>query len=85
MQIPKQLRMVPYGENPPPTLDSVADSLLQLAVRDHAIDQAEATELLNWDLETIAEFLALRLHEYGFLSDQEVTDILERHTPGICH
>lgn len=70
---------------PPPTLDAVADALLQMAVRDHAIDQQEATELLNWDLGTIAQFLALRLCEFGFLSNQEVTDILATHTPEPCH
>ncbi len=71
--------------SPPPTLDAVADALLQMAVRDHAIDQQEATELLNWDLGTIAQFLALRLQEFGFLSSQEVTDILATHTPEPCH
>ena len=65
--------------------DAVADALLQLAVRDNAIDQDEATELLNWDLSTIAEYLALRLQQYGFLSPQEVTDILETHTSTLCH
>ena len=72
-------------ETPPPSLDAVADALLQLAVRDHAIDQDEATELLNWDLSTIAEFLALRLQQSGFLSPQEVTDILYKHTSPLCH
>jgi hypothetical protein len=52
---------------------------------DNAIDQDEATELLNWDLGTIAEFLALRLQQHGFLSPQEVTDILETHTSAQYH
>jgi hypothetical protein len=34
---------------------------------------------------TIAEFLALRLQQYGFLSPQEVTDILQTHTSTLCH
>ncbi len=72
-------------DTPPPSLDAVADALLQLAVRDHAIDQDEATELLNWDLGTIAEFLALRLEEHGFLTSQEVSDILATHTTNLYH
>jgi len=85
MHTPNFLSVQTLVEAPPPSLDAVADALLQLAVRDHAIDQDEATELLNWDLSTIAEFLALRLQQYGFLSPQEVTDILETHTSTLCH
>jgi len=85
MQAPKALSVNDLVETPPPSLDAVADALLQLAVRDHAIDPDEATELLNWDLGTIAEFLALRLQEYGCLSDQEVTEILETHTSSQYH
>lgn len=80
MQAPKALSVSDLVQTPPPSLDAVADALLQLAVRDHAIDQDEATELLNWDLGTIAEFLALRLQEYGALSHQEVLEILATHT-----
>ncbi len=73
------------SQGPPPSLDAVADALLQMAVRDQAIDQDEATELLNWDLATIAEFLALRLQECGFLSDADVDQILVTHTPHQLH
>ena len=73
------------SQGPPPSLDAVADALLQMAVRDQAIDQDEATELLNWDLATIAEFLALRLQECGFLSDDDVNLILVTHTPHQLH
>ncbi|MEJ2084255.1 MAG: hypothetical protein P8Y44_01080 [Acidobacteriota bacterium] len=73
------------SQGPPPSLDAVADALLQMAVRDQAIDQAEATELLNWDLATIAEFLALRLQECGFLSDDDVDQILVTHTSYQLH
>ena len=85
MHSPHSLNVQSLVEAPPPSLDAVADALLQLAVRDHAIDQDEATELLNWDLGTIAEFLALRLEQHGFLSPQEVTDILTTHTSTLCH
>ncbi len=85
MHTPNSLNVQTLVETAPPSLDAVADALLQLAVRDNAIDQDEATELLNWDLSTIAEFLALRLQQYGFLSPQEVTDILETHTSTLCH
>ena len=73
------------SQAPPPSLDAVADALLQMAVRDHAIDQDEATELLNWDLATIAEFLALRLQECGFLSIEDVDQILVTHTVHQLH
>ncbi len=85
MHTPNSLNVQTLVETPPPSLDAVADALLQLAVRDNAIDQEEATELLNWDLSTIAEFLALRLQESGFLSPQEVTDILQTHTSSLYH
>lgn len=85
MQPTNSLNVQTLVETPPPSLDAVADALLQLAVRDNAIDQDEATELLNWDLSTIAEFLALRLQEFGFLSPQEVHDILATHTSTLCH
>ena len=70
---------------PPPSLDAVADALLHAAVHDHAIDQDEATELLHWDLVTIAEYLALRLQEIGHLTGQEVGQILAAHSSGRCH
>ena len=85
MQLPNTLNVQSLTQTPPPSLDAVADALLQLAVRDNAIDQEEATELLNWDLGTIAEYLALRLQEYGFLTAQEVSDILEMHTSHLYH
>lgn len=85
MQPPDSLNVQSFTQTPPPSLDAVADALLQLAVRDNAIDQDEATELLNWDLGTIAEYLALRLQEYGFLTPQEVSDILETHTSNLYH
>ena len=85
MQLPNTLTVQSLTQTPPPSLDAVADALLQLAVRDNAIDQEEANELLNWDLGTIAEYLALRLQEYGFLTAQEVSDILEMHTAHLYH
>lgn len=85
MHTPHAFDVQALVQAPPPSLDAVADALLQLAVRDHAIDQDEATELLNWDLGTIAEFLALRLEQHGFLSPQEVHEILETHTSNIYH
>lgn len=85
MHTPNPLNLQTLTETPPPTLDAVADALLQLAVRDNAIDQDEATELLNWDLSTIAEFLALRLQQSGFLTPQEVNDILATHTSPLYH
>ena len=85
MHTPDSLNVQRLTQTPPPSLDAVADALLQLAVRDNAIDQEEATELLNWDLGTIAEYLALRLQEYGFLTPQEVHEILEVHTSNLYH
>ena len=85
MQHSNTITVPDLRQSPPPTLDAVADALLRLAVRDHAIDQDEATELLNWDLGTIAQFLALRLREFGFLSEGDVQEILDTHAPLLYH
>ena len=85
MELPKELVVAELRHCPPPSIDAVADALLQLAVRDCAISQDEATELLNWDLITIAEYLALRLQQDGHLSSEEVHDILLTHASDLCH
>jgi hypothetical protein len=85
MELPKELLVADLRHGAPPTLDAVADALLQMAVHDDAISQDEATELLNWDLLTIAEYLALKLQEDGALTADDVHHILTVHNPGICH
>ncbi len=62
------------GRAPEP--DVLTDSLLLMAVRAQAVDQKEAQELIEWDLATIAEFLALRLESEGLLSRNQVQTLL---------
>lgn len=59
-----------------PEPDVLTDSLLLMAVRAQAVDQEEARELIEWDLATIAEFLALRLESEGLLSRNQVQTLL---------
>ena len=59
-----------------PEPDVLSDSLLLMAVRAQAVEQKEARELIEWDLATIAEFLALRLESEGLLSRVQVETLL---------
>lgn len=72
------LREIERGRVPAP--DVLTDSLLLMAVRAQAVDQAEARELIEWDLATIAEFLALRLEQEGLLSRTQVQLLLSNQT-----
>jgi hypothetical protein len=63
-----------------PAADELTDSLLLMAVRAQAVDQEEARELIEWDLATIAEFLALRLEREGLLNREQVTILLSNQT-----
>ena len=55
----------------------MADALLLFAVRNDALTPDEAGELQEWDLPTISEFLALRLNSLGYLTQQEVDQLVE--------
>ena len=59
-----------------PGEDAVADALLLFAVRNDALTPDEAGELQEWDLPTISEFLALRLNMLGYLTQQEVDQLV---------
>lgn len=59
-----------------PSDDAVADALLLFAVRNDALSPDEAGELQAWDLPTISEFLALRLNMLGYLTRQEVDQLV---------
>ena len=65
------------GHGARPTEDAVADALLLFAVRNDALTPDEAGELQEWDLPTISEFLALRLNMLGYLTQQEVDQLVE--------
>jgi hypothetical protein len=60
-----------------PSDDAVADALLLFAVRNDALTPDEASELQEWDLPTISEFLALRLNMLGYLTQQEVDQLVD--------
>jgi len=64
------------GHGVRPSEDSVADALLLFAVRNDALTPDEAGELQEWDLPTISEFLALRLNSLGYLTQQEVDQLV---------
>ncbi len=65
------------GHGVRPSQDAVADALLLFAVRNDALTPHEAGELQEWDLPTISEFLALRLNMLGYLTQQEVDQLVE--------
>jgi hypothetical protein len=64
------------GHGARPSEDAVADALLLYAVRNDALTPDEAGELEGWDLPTISEFLALRLNRLGYLTQQEVEQLI---------
>lgn len=64
------------GHGVRPSEDAVADALLMYAVRNDALTPDEAGELQDWDLPTISEFLALRLNMLGYLTQQEVDQLV---------
>ena len=64
------------GHGVRPSDDAVADALLLFAVRNDALTPDEAGELQEWDLPTISEFLALRLNSLGYLTRQEVDQLV---------
>lgn len=64
------------GHGVRPSDDAVADALLLYAVRNDALSPDEAGELQEWDLPTISEFLALRLNKLGYLTRQEVDQLV---------
>ena len=72
---------IQHGRVPEP--DVLTDSLLLMAVRENAVDQEEARELIEWDLATIAEFLALRLESVGLLSRDQVQTLLSNQVASI--
>lgn len=65
------------GHGVRPSDDAVADALLLFAVRNDALSPHEAGELQEWDLPTISEFLALRLNMLGYLTRQEVDQLVD--------
>ncbi len=65
------------GHGVRPSDDAVADALLLFAVRNDALTPDEAGELQDWDLPTISEFLALRLNMLGYLTRQEVDQLVD--------
>ena len=60
----------------PTPLDSVAEALLHRAIQHQALTPDEARDLATWDLRTITEYLALRLHEAGLLTTRECRAML---------
>ncbi|MFQ5349845.1 MAG: hypothetical protein ACE5EG_05315 [Thermoanaerobaculia bacterium] len=72
------------GHGARPSEDAVADALLLFAVRNDALTPAEAGELQEWDLPTISEYLALRLNMLGYLTQQEVDQLVVTSTSS-CH
>ena len=72
-----QTLLCQIGHGVRPSDDAVADTLLLYAVRNDALTPDEAGELQEWDLPTISEFLALRLNRLGYLTQQEVDQLVE--------
>jgi hypothetical protein len=68
--------LMQIGHGARPSDDAVADALLLFAVRNDAVTPTEAGELQAWDLPTISEFLALRLNTLGYLTRQEVDQLV---------
>ena len=68
--------------NAPTGLDSVAEALLQRAIQHQALTPDEARDLATWDLTTITEYLALRLHKEGLLTANECRVMLGSASPG---
>ena len=64
-------------------LDSVAEALLQRAIKHQALTPDEARNLATWDLTTITEYLALRLQNEGLLTARERRTMLGSATR--CH
>ena len=71
-----QTLLCQIGHGVRPSDDAVADALLLFAVRNDALSPDEAGELQEWDLPTISEFLALRLNMLGYLTQQEVDQLV---------
>ena len=71
-----QTLLCQIGHGARPSDDAVADALLLFAVRNDALTPDEAGELQEWDLPTISEFLALRLNMLGYLTQQEVDQLV---------
>lgn len=63
-------------------LDSVAEALLQRAIQHQALTPDEARDLATWDLNTITEYLALRLREEGLLTARECRAMLGAASSG---
>ena len=59
-----------------PRTDTVASTLLDIAIRHQTLSREQAQELVKWDLVTIAEYLALLLHNEGLLTSEEVRQML---------
>lgn len=72
-----QTLLCQIGHGARPSADAVADALLLFAVRNDALSPDEAGELQEWDLPTISEFLALRLNMLGYLTQQEVDQLVD--------
>lgn len=68
--------------NAPTPLDSVAEALLHRAIQHQALTPDEARDLATWDLRTITEYLALRLHKEGLLTARESRAMLGNTTSG---
>ena len=57
-------------------LGSVAEALLSRAIQHRALTPQEARTLATWDLNTITEYLALRLQKEGLLTARECREVL---------
>ena len=55
---------------------TVADTLLLMAVTNGGLTPEEAADLVHWDIETIVEFLALRLLEVGVIDAREAVGLV---------
>jgi hypothetical protein len=77
MDLQTRTLLCQIGHGSRPSEDTVADALLLFAVRNDALTPDEAGELQEWDLPTISEFLALRLNMLGYLTQQEVDQLVD--------
>ena len=55
---------------------SLADTLLLMAVTNGGLTPEEAGDLVQWDIDTIVEFLVLRLVEVQVIDPREALDLV---------
>ena len=63
---------------------SLADTLLLMAVTNGGLTPEEAGDLVEWDIDTIVEFLVLRLVEVQVIGAREALELVG-HTEAQMH